>query len=86
LALTSPTSGGRSVGIVRSRFKDKEFSLVLVFSLLVLIYFVTLVMIVGLQHRSGKYNLVAVYTSGRYVKASITEIYFSSSHILAVSS
>jgi hypothetical protein len=27
LALTSPTSGGRSVGIVRSRAKDTEFSL-----------------------------------------------------------
>jgi hypothetical protein len=31
-ALTSPTSGGRSVGIVRSRTKATEFSLVLVFS------------------------------------------------------
>jgi hypothetical protein len=30
LALTSPTSGGRSVGIVRSRTKATEFSLVLV--------------------------------------------------------
>jgi hypothetical protein len=29
LALTSPTNGGRSVGIVRSRTKAKEFSLVL---------------------------------------------------------
>ena len=28
LALTSPTGGGRSVGIVRSRTKDTEFSLV----------------------------------------------------------
>ena len=28
LALTSPTSGGRSVGIVRSRTKATEFSLV----------------------------------------------------------
>jgi hypothetical protein len=28
LALTSPTGGGRSVGIVRSRTKAKEFSLV----------------------------------------------------------
>jgi hypothetical protein len=27
LALTSPTGGGRSVGIVRSRTKAKEFSL-----------------------------------------------------------
>ena len=31
LALTSPTGGGRSVGIVRSRTKATEFSLVLVF-------------------------------------------------------
>ena len=30
LALTSPTGGGRSVGIVRSRTKTTEFSLVLV--------------------------------------------------------
>jgi len=29
LALTSPTVGGRSVGIVRSRTKATEFSLVL---------------------------------------------------------
>jgi hypothetical protein len=29
LALTSPTSGGRSVGIVRSRAQATEFSLVL---------------------------------------------------------
>jgi hypothetical protein len=29
LALTSPTGGGRSVGIVRSRTKAMEFSLVL---------------------------------------------------------
>jgi hypothetical protein len=29
LALTSPTGGGRSVGIVRSRTKATEFSLVL---------------------------------------------------------
>jgi hypothetical protein len=28
IALTSPTSGGRSVGIVRSRTKTTEFSLV----------------------------------------------------------
>ena len=32
LALTSPTDGGRSVGIVRSRTKAMEFSLVLVIS------------------------------------------------------
>jgi hypothetical protein len=30
LALTSPTSGGRSIGIVRSRTQATEFSLVLV--------------------------------------------------------
>jgi hypothetical protein len=30
LALTSPTGGGRSVGMVRSRTKAMEFSLVLV--------------------------------------------------------
>jgi hypothetical protein len=30
LALTSPTGGGRSVGIVRLRTKAMEFSLVLV--------------------------------------------------------
>jgi hypothetical protein len=28
LAITSPTSGGRSVGIVRSRTQTMEFSLV----------------------------------------------------------
>jgi len=33
LALTSPTGGGRSVGIVRSRTKATEFSLVLVSSI-----------------------------------------------------
>ena len=33
LALTSPTGGGRSVGIVRSRTKVTEFSLVCLFSL-----------------------------------------------------
>jgi len=32
LALTSPTGGGRSVGIVRSRTKATEFSLVLLAS------------------------------------------------------
>jgi hypothetical protein len=32
LAITSPKSGGRSVGIVRSRTQTMEFSLVLVFS------------------------------------------------------
>jgi hypothetical protein len=32
LALTSPTGGGRSVGIVRSRTKATEFSLVFNFS------------------------------------------------------
>ena len=31
LAVTSPTGGGRSVGMVRSRTKATEFSLVLVF-------------------------------------------------------
>jgi len=30
MALTSPTGGGRSVGMVRSRTKATEFSLVLV--------------------------------------------------------
>jgi hypothetical protein len=30
LAITSPTSGGRSVGIVRSRAQTMEFSLILV--------------------------------------------------------
>jgi hypothetical protein len=30
LAITSPTSGGRSVGIVRSRTQTMEFSLILV--------------------------------------------------------
>jgi hypothetical protein len=30
LALTSPTSGGRSIGMVRSRTQATEFSLVLV--------------------------------------------------------
>jgi hypothetical protein len=37
LAITSPTSGGRSVGIVRSRTQTMEFTLVLV-SLLWLIF------------------------------------------------
>jgi len=32
LALTSPTGGGRSVGMVRSRTKATEFSFSLVFS------------------------------------------------------
>jgi hypothetical protein len=32
LELTSPTGGGRSVGIVRSRTKATKFSLVLVIS------------------------------------------------------
>jgi len=31
LALTSPTGGGRSIGIVRVRTKATEFSLVLMF-------------------------------------------------------
>jgi len=31
LALTSPTGGGRSVGIVRSRTKATEFSLVYIY-------------------------------------------------------
>jgi len=33
LALTSPTGGGRSVGIVRARTKATEFSLVYVYRL-----------------------------------------------------
>ena len=37
LALTSPTGGGRSVGMVRSRTKAMEFSLVLVHDNLVVI-------------------------------------------------
>jgi hypothetical protein len=37
LAITSQTSGGRSVGIVRSRTQTMEFSLVLVFSITVLV-------------------------------------------------
>jgi hypothetical protein len=45
LAITSPTSGGRSVGIVRSRAQTMEFSFSLmlctyVFSLLSIYYFV----------------------------------------------
>jgi len=35
LALTSPTGGGRSVVIVRSRTKATEFSLVFSFSLII---------------------------------------------------
>jgi len=34
LSLTSPTGGGRCVGIVRSRTKATEFSLVLVLNIL----------------------------------------------------
>jgi len=34
LALTSPTGGGRSVGIVRSRTKATEFSLVYIYIIL----------------------------------------------------
>jgi len=39
LALTSPTGGGRSVGIVRSRTKATEFSLLLLLLLLLSLYF-----------------------------------------------
>jgi hypothetical protein len=44
LALTSPTSDGRSVGIVRSRTKATEFSLVLVFNvqMITVIYIFTI--------------------------------------------
>jgi len=34
LALTSPTGGGRSVGMVRSRTKAMEFSLVYIYMIL----------------------------------------------------
>ena len=45
LALTSPTGGGRSVGIVRSRTKATEFSLVLaIFS--VLLYVLNIIKVV----------------------------------------
>jgi len=36
LALTSPTGGGRSVGMVRSRTKATEFSLIYVYLLCLL--------------------------------------------------
>jgi len=44
LALTSPTGGGRSVGIVRSRTKATEFSLVCRIHLLIilLLYWIAL--------------------------------------------
>jgi len=38
LALTSPTGGGRSVGIVRSRTKATEFSLVGLVGFIIRIY------------------------------------------------
>jgi len=36
LALTSPTGGGRSVGIVRSRTKATEFSLVFIIIIIII--------------------------------------------------
>ena len=39
LALTSPTGGGRSVGIVRSRTKATEFNLVLLLHLVGCLYY-----------------------------------------------
>jgi hypothetical protein len=40
LAITSPTSGGRSVGIVRSRIQAMEFSLVIVYLDIIIIIIV----------------------------------------------
>jgi hypothetical protein len=45
LALTSPTSGGRPVGIVRLRTKDKEFSFLVLFNDAVIIPYVQLRMV-----------------------------------------
>ena len=49
LALTSPTGGGRSVGIVRSRTKATEFSLVLVV-VVVIVVAAVVVVVVGVEN------------------------------------
>jgi len=54
LALSSPTGGGRSVGIVRSRTKATEFSLVLVL-LITLFNFNVLNFTVGFCYVSGTF-------------------------------
>jgi hypothetical protein len=63
LALTSPTSGGRSVGIVRSRTKAREFSLVLVF---ICHYNENQSLQDG--RRANHQNVVGVYQIGLYLR------------------
>jgi hypothetical protein len=60
LALTSPISGGRSVGIVRSRTQATEFSLLIIIILLLLLLLYS--PFLGLGHCFSFLNL---YTDGR---------------------
>ena len=50
LALTSPTGGGRSVGIVRSRTKATEFSLVYYLSCVCRFYLTFLVIVIFIHY------------------------------------
>jgi hypothetical protein len=50
LAITSPTGGDRSVGIVRSRTKAMEFSLVYVILCYVMLCYVALCYVVMLRY------------------------------------
>ena len=57
LALISPTGGGRSVGIVRSRTKATEFSLVFSFIIIIII----IIIIIPLIYVSTKLQLNSTY-------------------------
>jgi hypothetical protein len=60
LALTSPTGGGRSVGIVRSRTKAMEFSFSLVYWLIIssFSWSVNSNLIGGARHKNAQISLI----------------------------
>ena len=68
LALTSPTGGGRSVGIVRSRTKATEFSFLVLVLLKLRVHF-KLIYYVCKQHNE---NVISFELSIKEVNASVS--------------
>ena len=73
LALTSPTGGGRSVGMVRSRTEATEFSLVLILHLAHTVYFCVLF---GSQNKQRlfPYTTVTIAQWDVHLKDVVTEM------------
>jgi hypothetical protein len=46
LALTSPTGGGRSVGIVRSRTKATEFIIIIIIIIIIIVVIILIIIII----------------------------------------